>query len=165
MSLILINTRHVGYQMKALDVRNPINTLILHFWLSGYHTHRPRPLLACQASLFSHRFTSYIHVGYQTKFPCDYNNNSHKNIIIMQNEGALCYHGVRGLYFVAVIFAATIDVLGELCVKIAPYDKLKIFVYCNSMKDQLYFTQKKLSRLIIIECAGYIFWQLFLRWL
>ena len=32
----------------------------------------------------------------------------------MQNEGALIYHGVRGLYFLVVIFATTIDVIGEL---------------------------------------------------
>ena len=31
MLLMLINTRHVGYQMKALDVRNPIDALILYF--------------------------------------------------------------------------------------------------------------------------------------
>ena len=29
--LMLMNTRHVGYQMKALDVRDPIDALILHF--------------------------------------------------------------------------------------------------------------------------------------
>ena len=57
-----------------------------------------------------------MHVGYQTKFPCDY--TSHK-IIAMQNEGALSYHGVRGLYFLAVIFAATIDVVGELYLRVA----------------------------------------------
>ena len=33
------------------------------------------------------------------------------------------------------------------------YDKHKIFVYCNSMKDQLYFSQKQLSHLVITECA------------
>ena len=37
----------------------------------------------------------------------------------MQNEGALSYHRARGLYFLAVIFAATIDVVGELCLRVA----------------------------------------------
>ena len=37
----------------------------------------PRPFLACQTFLFSYRFTNNIHVGYQTKFLCDY--TFHKN--------------------------------------------------------------------------------------
>ena len=45
-SFILINTRDVGYQMKALDVRNPINALILHLLPSGCHAYRPHPFLA-----------------------------------------------------------------------------------------------------------------------
>ena len=53
--------------MKALDVRNPINALILHFLPSGCHAHRPRPFLAYYAPLFSHRFTNNTHVGYQTR--------------------------------------------------------------------------------------------------
>ena len=43
-------------------------------------------------------------------------------IIVMrnaaQNEGALSYNGMRGLYFLAVIFAATIDVVGELYLRV-----------------------------------------------
>ena len=66
-SFILINTRYVGYQMKALDVRNPINALILHFLPCGCHAHLPRPFLAYHAPLFSHRFTNNTHVRYQTR--------------------------------------------------------------------------------------------------
>ena len=53
--------------MKALDVRNPIDALILHFLPSGCHAHRPRPFLAYNAPLFSHRFKNNTHVGYQTR--------------------------------------------------------------------------------------------------
>ena len=35
----------------------------------------------------------------------------------MQNESAFSYHGLCGLYFLAVIFAATIDIVGELMSK------------------------------------------------
>ena len=60
MSLILINTRHVGYQMKALDVRNPINALILNFRPSGCHT--------IDHTQFYHAKRLYFHVGLQVIF-------------------------------------------------------------------------------------------------
>ena len=53
--------------MKAQNIKNPINALILHFLPSGCHAHRPRPFLAYHAPLLSHRFTNNTRVGYQTR--------------------------------------------------------------------------------------------------
>ena len=55
-----------------------------------------------------------------------FNNRKHLNIIVLtkttaaQNEVALSYHRVRGLYFLAVVFGATI---------------VKIFGHCNKDND------------------------------
>ena len=48
------------------------------------------------------------------------------------------------------------------------YTKFEDFIMPECSVRILYFSQKQLpremeSRLVIIECAGYIFWQLFLR--
>ena len=75
----------------------------------------------CQWSTHFHLFikAGVIVACFITKPPINLNYTSHKSIVNIlltkttaaQNEVALSYHSVRGLYFLAVVFVATIVIL------------------------------------------------------
>ena len=62
---------------------------------------------------------------------------------------------MRGLHFLAVVFAATIDCLASDL----ETDEGVYILYASYKK----LPRKMKACLVIIECAGYIFWQLILR--
>ena len=85
-----------------------------------------------------------------------------------QNEDALSFHNVRGLYIPAVVFVTNTAPRHISYILQNIKHKVEKWLVREWVKRVLHFSQKQLSRImksrsVITNCAGYIFWQLFLR--